>query len=564
MNSDLHLPASREQSAPITLRALQSRILQTLLYGAVVLGFLLLIVTTVQSAVTRDFALVGLGVGLLIAVGVVAFNRNLFSHSIRALVFLSILFLAGVLPYIDRGFNAFSLITLVVVPILALLLVDIFFAIAPSIICLISLIISSVSSIGGTPLITSQPGQFVSMLVLYMLSMAALMSTISQLLRRLEHSLTHQSTLAEQLYADRQDLETRLDAQTVELNRRLDEYEINAEMARMITLTSSPVEIQREALQIIHRRMGLYYAGILLVDERGEYAVLESAVGNSAVEIISQTYRQRLGEVGLIGYVINRKTERLVSDVTFDPFYAAHPLLPDTRSELVLPLIIGDEAIGALDLQSDRLAFFTPEIVKVLQLACAQLAGAIHTARILADTSMELDELRHTYQQMTRQSWSQHLSMTRRQYSYRMRDQEIQPAPADPIHMSSALQSGKPSITPSVDESTGQPFTIITLPITMRQQTLGVLEIRYDGSTVPQNLLELLEMTSSRLSPALENARLLEEIQLRAEREHLVSNITSRVRAATDIEAILETAASELGKSMGVAGVVVQLRNQEG
>ena len=77
-----------------------------------------------------------------------------------------------------------------------------------------------------------------------------------------------------------------------------------------------------------------------------------------------------------------------------------------------------------------------------------------------------------------------------------------------------------------------------------------------------ENIQSLIESSASRLALSLENARLIEEMQIRMEQEKMVSEITSKVRSSTAINDILRQTAIELGKSMGVSDVRVELRTK--
>jgi GAF domain-containing protein len=109
----------------------------------------------------------------------------------------------------------------------------------------------------------------------------------------------------------------------------------------------------------------------------------------------------------------------------------------------------------------------------------------------------------------------------------------------------------------------GSRQTVLALPIKLRNQVIGALDIHFNGTSIPQDLAQLLEATATRLALALENARLLEELKMRAERERLVGDITTRVRSSTAVQDILSSAAEELGRNLGVSEVVVQLRSTE-
>ena len=124
--------------------------------------------------------------------------------------------------------------------------------------------------------------------------------------------------------------------------------------------------------------------------------------------------------------------------------------------------------------------------------------------------------------------------------------------------------SGKLVIKQQSDPSTGKPFTCVAIPIKLREQVLGVLDLRFETRMVPANMIEMLEAAANRLALALENARLLEEIQMSAAREHMVSNISAKVRAESEVDRVLQTVVTELGRSLGVSDVLVQLRGNEG
>ncbi len=101
---------------------------------------------------------------------------------------------------------------------------------------------------------------------------------------------------------------------------------------------------------------------------------------------------------------------------------------------------------------------------------------------------------------------------------------------------------------------------MLAVPIKLRNQVLGVVDIRFQSASVSPELISLIEAAVNRLAVSLENARLLEEIQYRAERERLVSEISTKVRAAADVDTVWRTAIQEIGRSLGVSEVMIQLR----
>jgi predicted GTPase len=120
-------------------------------------------------------------------------------------------------------------------------------------------------------------------------------------------------------------------------------------------------------------------------------------------------------------------------------------------------------------------------------------------------------------------------------------------------------------INPAGDSGEGKsiPETTYNLPIKLRDQVLGIVKVKYNGKKMPVRMVNLVSTATNRLAVALENARLLENIQERAEREHTVSEISSKVRTAQTIESIMQTAISELGKTLGVNQVSIQLKTTD-
>jgi hypothetical protein len=100
----------------------------------------------------------------------------------------------------------------------------------------------------------------------------------------------------------------------------------------------------------------------------------------------------------------------------------------------------------------------------------------------------------------------------------------------------------------------------LIVPIRLRDQVLGIINLNYNGKKIPSRLVNLVNTATDRLAVALENARLLETIQERADREHTVAEISSKVRSAQSMESILQTAVMELSKTLGVSEVSIQLK----
>jgi hypothetical protein len=171
--------------------------------------------------------------------------------------------------------------------------------------------------------------------------------------------------------------------------------------------------------------------------------------------------------------------------------------------------------------------------------------------------------LRASYRQTTQESWQGFMRLSKRTYNYQYHHGKLESGGTVSPSAGAALIQGNSVVANSTSPETGKVYTTVAIPIKLRDHVLGVIDLKLETQSVPVNLLETLDAASNRLAFALENARLLEEIRMRAERDHLVSNISAKVRAEADVDKVLQTVALELGRSLSVSGVVVQLRSAD-
>lgn len=150
-------------------------------------------------------------------------------------------------------------------------------------------------------------------------------------------------------------------------------------------------------VDIICDEFGFYYAGIFLVDESGEYAALKAGRGDAGRSMLSEGHKLHIGGNSMIGAAIANRSGRIALDVGAEAVFFKNPYLPRTRSEMALPLIAGDEVIGALTVQSEVEAAFKDEDIAALQTMADQLAVAIQNGRLHRQNHELLREAeRHT------------------------------------------------------------------------------------------------------------------------------------------------------------------------
>ncbi len=156
----------------------------------------------------------------------------------------------------------------------------------------------------------------------------------------------------------------------------------SARAAKNITTILDPYELFQRTVDIISDEFGFYYAGVFLVDEASQYAVLKAGRGEAGKAMLREGHKLAIGGNSMIGASIANKKGRIALDVGEEAVFFENPHLPKTRSEMALPLIVADEAIGALTVQSTEEAAFHEEDIDALQTMADQLAIAIQNSKL--------------------------------------------------------------------------------------------------------------------------------------------------------------------------------------
>jgi GAF domain-containing protein/anti-sigma regulatory factor (Ser/Thr protein kinase) len=155
-----------------------------------------------------------------------------------------------------------------------------------------------------------------------------------------------------------------------------------ARAAKNITTILDPYELLQRTVDIICDEFGFYYAGVFLLDDLKQYAVLKAGRGAAGREMINAGHKLAIGGNSMIGASIASRQGRIALDVGAEAVFFENPHLPKTRSEMALPLVIADEAIGALTVQSTEEAAFHDEDIAALQTMADQLAIAIQNSNL--------------------------------------------------------------------------------------------------------------------------------------------------------------------------------------
>jgi len=558
-----------ETTEPRTLYQWREQLLETLLRGMLVVGLFALVGGGIIPAIQlqRPDLLVTY-LAAYAALVLVTFVRKL-GFPLRAAVLLVLLYALGALDFSVAGLSGDGRVLLFAFVVVTTTLLNLSRGIVALTLSLLTMAAAAWFLITGRWEIpievqanSTSTVDWISGSVVFLLVNAGVIIPIAHLIRSLSHSLNISQEAVEKLEEQRGQLEELVRTRTYDLEHRSTQLQAAAEVARDATATRNLDKLLNRAVNLIRQRFGFYHAGIFLVDEPGEYAVLRAATGEAGRQMLEQGHRLEVGEVGIVGYVTGRGEPRIALDVGADATHFENPLLPETRSEMGLPLRLGERVIGALDVQSRDEAAFDEGDVAVLQTMADQLAVAIENARLLHEMEQTVRELEAAYGRHTRESWYPVSHTAGRPYGYRYRRIGVEPAIEPPAEARQAWTRGHTvtkTIQSSADSDGRQGIDAVAVPIKIRGQVIGVFDVRSAAETIPPEAISLAEKVADRLALALENARLLQETQRRAEREQLLSQMTARFTRSLDLDAVLQAAVRELGSLPNVAEVSVHM-----
>ncbi len=316
-----------------------------------------------------------------------------------------------------------------------------------------------------------------------------------------------------------------LESRVQERTRNL---EIAAEIGREATRLRDIDQLLQYTVDAIRDRFNFYHAQIFLVDDANEYAVLVISTGEAGRELLARKHKLAVGSDSIVGQATARRRTFITLDTQQSEVpHRFNPLLPLTRSEMAVPLQIGDKLIGCLDVQSVEPNAFDQEDVQIFQLLCDQLAIAIDNARLIADQAQRAAQIADLNRQLTRSSWQEYLS-------------EHAAAPLSYTYDLLAIRPGNGS--PAASETTDA--SVIEAPIQVRGETVGSLRVQ-ENPELPLSAEEraIVKAVADRVALVLENTRLVEQTQSALERVEQLYQATRALSGVSDIERFYQTVA---------------------
>jgi len=360
-----------------------------------------------------------------------------------------------------------------------------------------------------------------------------------------------------------QNLESRVASRTTELEvanqrneRRAQQFEAIAQVARATTANQNLETILPNLVSLISKQFGFYHAGLFLIDEKREFAELRATNSEGGKRMLARGHKLGIGQSGIVGFVSATGKPRIALDVGADAAFFNNPDLPDTHSEMALPLQAGDQVIGVLDIQSIASNAFQEEDIEVLATLADQVSIAIQNSRSYEISQALLNEAQKTSSAFLRESWRV-LQTQEESIGYQITDDKLTSLskPITSAQIKKAI-TGKVTVKESGENAT------LAIPIRLRDQVIGVMDIRVpDEHEWDPDEIDVAEAVAERLSLALEASLLLKSTKRQAEIERITTDISTKIGATTQFSSILRTAAEELSRVLGGSEVLVQIQS---
>jgi len=323
-------------------------------------------------------------------------------------------------------------------------------------------------------------------------------------------------------------LQSTLEQQVVERTRQL---AATNEVGRVAATSMDPETLLARIIPLFPEQFGYYFAAAYLLDASGKWAELKEASGEAGRVLKQNRHRLDLSGKSMVGGAIRERSPRIAQVASEEKQRFENPLLPYTRSEIALPLMVGDRVFGALDVQSTREADFSPHVIETLKNMAGQVSIALENARLFQEAQQIIKEMRAIQQQYLLEGW-RGFAEENEKLEYRIGEES--------------------------DENSRR----LEVPISLRDQVLGQITLEgSEGWTADQQ--SLVDAVATQAAIALENARLVSESRHIALRERMVAEINSKIWASATIDGVLQTVVKELGRRLDASQVMIELEMDE-
>ncbi len=336
--------------------------------------------------------------------------------------------------------------------------------------------------------------------------------------------------------ATQQELEQTRTALQAQVEERTQALALAAVVGRQITRIHDLDTMLSSAVEMIRERFDLYHVQVYLLSPTTGELILRAATGEAGAELLRRGHRLPVGPGSINGTAVAGREAIVVPNARKNPVFKPNPLLPETQSELAVPMLLKGEVTGTLNLQSSAPDGLDAGSAEAFSLLAAQLATAVENARLFTDAAQTREQLARQTEALTREGWERYAA-------------------------------ARPTNPPTPDPANGE--EVVRLPIPVRGTTIGYVEMARPTAEAPR-AQELLTAVAGQLGAHLENLRLsqqteeaLREARQREEEMALLNRIVTAVAATSDLQTSLQIIVDQLALATSIQQVGVAILNEE-
>ncbi len=370
----------------------------------------------------------------------------------------------------------------------------------------------------------------------------------------LEHSL---ELTSEELVERNRQLRTDIQTREATHERNSQQSKIAGEIARVITTATDMGQLYQRTVRLIHERLGFYYVQMLRYSPASNSLVLVAGTGDVGRKMLVTGYQVPM-HLGLIGRAAATLSSVLLTDVGQDPNWAPTPFLLKTKSEIAVPVVLGDQLLGVLDVQSETPNGIDTDLQLLMEVLCGQIAVAIESIRLRTEMEERLRELDALQRITTGEGWK----------AYRG------PEEGSPVGYSFDQLAGEPrridyaptqSNGDASNEENGEKSRRAFLkPMTVRGQVIGSIGIEQDpGRPFTEEERSLLDSVTLQVAEALERARLFEESKRSAAELAVLNEMGNAFTEALDVGRVLDNTYKFTAKLMELHDFIIALYDEQ-
>ncbi|NKQ35578.1 MAG: GAF domain-containing protein [Chloroflexi bacterium] len=308
------------------------------------------------------------------------------------------------------------------------------------------------------------------------------------------------------------------------LAKRTTELETVAQVSTAVATVLDSEKLLQEVVNLVKERFDLYHTHIFLLDDVGQNLLLTSGAGEAGQQMVAEGLSIAVDQAqSLVAQAARTRQGVIVNDVLTSPGFLPNPLLPDTRAEMAVPMIVGNTLLGVLDVQADSPDYFSEEDAEIQTILATQVAIALENARSFAASEEARQQLDELARRLTREGWESYISTLEDDLFFDYGQAEINAVAPDENGAETAVSDSE----------------ALVQPLTIQGEAIGQLKL-VEPQMEADDTADIVTAVAASLSAHLENLCLTEQTQTALAQTEALYQYSTRLSSAVSFHEILE------------------------